>query len=258
MKLFSKEYGKGYPVIILHGLLGSSDNWHPIAKRLENRFRVITVDLRNHGRSPHAEVFNYEIMARDIADLLDEKQVSASHFIGHSLGGKVAMEVSLTYPKRIGKLIIVDINPKTYQPYYENIFETVKNLNLDCITSRKEAEEKFIPSVPDRLVRLFLLKNLYRDSQGKYKWKININGLAKNYDNIWVGIKEDSRVPYSGPVLFIRGALSDAIRDQDILHIQKLFLKAQIVTVPDAGHWIHATHPDTFTRIVFDFFKPAK
>ncbi len=251
MKLNFKVFGEGEPLIILHGLFGSLDNWQGIAKELSDRFRVYIVDQRNHGRSPHSEVMNYEVMANDLLELMDDQNLQTAHVMGHSMGGKTAMKFALTYPERCNKLIVVDIAPKAYPPGHEEIFRALFALDPSKISSRAEADRQLSRYIDNVNIRLFLLKNLQRTPDGHFAWKMNLPVLYKNYKHITEAIEASQ--PFDHPTLFIRSETSSYILDSDIAEIRRLFPKARIVTIKNTGHWIHAEAPEAFLQTVRAF-----
>ncbi len=251
MKLNHKEFGSGPPLLILHGVFGSLDNWVTVGKQLAENFKVILVDARNHGSSPHSDIFDFHSMAEDVRELLDEKSLSEASILGHSMGGKTAMTMSGMYPERIKKLIVVDIAPKYYPPHHEKIFQTFDAVRLDTLTSRSEAEEQMKSVMDDWGVRQFLLKNLYRSKDGSFRWKLNLETIRKSIENI--GDEMDIKVTYDGPTLFIRGDKSDYIVDEDKARINALFPEGKIISLKDAGHWVHADQPAALIQTVISF-----
>jgi len=177
MRLHCQSHGHGFPLVILHGLLGSSDNWLPLARRFAARFQVFAVDLRNHGRSPHAAGMDYPSLAGDLVKFLDAHRLDRVHLLGHSLGGKVAMQLALSSPDCVARLIVVDIAPKTYPARHEHIVESLLALDLKRHHRRREIEDALAPGIPDRTVRQFLLKNLAHDGDGRFQWKVNLREI---------------------------------------------------------------------------------
>lgn len=252
-QLYYQQFGSAGPdLIILHGLLGSGDNWRSHAKRLAGTHRVFCLDLRNHGRSFHAPEMDYPVMARDVYRFITEYCRAPVRVLGHSMGGKGAMELALEYPDRIESLVVVDISPFEYEPVYSNVFSALLDLDLAHLKSRRDADELLSRRVPDRMLRLFLLKNLKREKSGKFRWKINLEGLSRNYRSIWAGLDMDRS--YTGPALFIEGGSSDAGIGEDWEDILQSFPAAQYTVIEEAGHWVHSERPDRFYDAVSSFF----
>jgi len=239
------------PLVILHGLFGTLDNWHNIARKLSEERTVIGVDQRNHGRSFHDPVMDLPTMALDLEGLLSYLNIEECDIIGHSMGGKVAMHFALNHPGFVSKLIVVDIAPKKYQPGHDRIFEAMFSLDLPKIKSRKEAETRLSAFIEEQGVRLFILKNIDRDEKGGFRWKINLESISANYENILVEI--ESPWPYSDEVLFVRGERSGYITKDDEVHIPELFSNAECRTVKGAGHWVHADAPQEFVKVTQNF-----
>ncbi|MHA6250170.1 alpha/beta fold hydrolase [Pontibacter sp. CAU 1760] len=254
MKLHYKEMGHGQPLLILHGLFGTLDNWQTLANRFAEHYNVFLVDLRNHGRSPHSDEHSYDLMADDVLELVDELGIPTPAIIGHSMGGKVAMKYALKYPTRITKLIVVDIAPKAYPPHHDEIIEALKSVKLDGVTSRSEIDKQMAQHIKENDVRLFLMKNLYRTEQNSFAWRMNIDALANNYDKISTAITAD--IPFKKHTLFIKGGKSGYIKPEDIYSsIEHLFTLVEVETIPDAGHWVHAQAPDQVYDLVTTFLR---
>lgn len=241
LSLNFKTYGQGNPIIILHGLFGTLDNWQTIARQLSEEYLVYLVDQRNHGRSPHTDDFDYSLLAEDLKDFMDNKGMSQATIIGHSMGGKTAMQFAINYPEMVTSLVVVDIAPKAYKGGHQEIFDALLAIDLKKIESRKMADEQLMIPIPDFGVRQFLLKNLTRDKEGGYRWKMNLPAIYNNYQNILATILTDE--PYTGPSLFIRGGRSGYIQAEDESLIKSIFSETQIVTISEAGHWVHAEAP---------------
>ncbi|MDX5436595.1 MAG: alpha/beta fold hydrolase [Pontibacter sp.] len=254
MKLHYKEMGHGQPLLILHGLFGTLDNWATLAKRFAEHYNVFLVDLRNHGRSPHSEQHDYDAMADDVLRLVDELGIPTPAIMGHSMGGKVAMKYALKYPTRLTKLIVVDIAPKAYPPHHDEIIEALQSVDLSQTTSRSEIDAQLAKSIKEEDVRLFLMKNLYRKEDSTFGWRMNIDALEKNYDQIAAAITAD--VPFKKHALFIKGGRSGYIKQEDIYgSIEHLFTLVEVETIPEAGHWVHAEAPDKVYNLVTRFLE---
>ena len=253
MKLNYKTFGQGDPLIILHGLFGTLDNWQTFAKHFASHYSVYLVDQRNHGRSPHTPDMNYPAMAEDLKQFMEANWIYQSHIIGHSMGGKAAMQFALEYPDMVDKLVVVDIAPKAYTPAHQAIYDALLSVDLDQISERREADAILKPKIADRAIRQFLLKNLSRKPGQGYRWKMNLEALHRHYGEILGAISSDD--PYEGPTLFIRGERSDYITDADRAAIEALFPNASIETVRAAGHWVHAEQPGAMQRLISDFLE---
>ncbi len=251
LSLNYKTYGQGNPIIILHGLFGTLDNWQTIARQLSEEYLVYLVDQRNHGRSPHTDDFDYSLLAEDLRDFMEGEGMSQATIIGHSMGGKTAMQFAINYPEMVTSLVVVDIAPKAYKGGHQEIFDALLSVDLKTIESRKMADEQLQTKIPDFGVRQFLLKNLTRDKEGGYRWKMNLPAIHKNYQNILNNILTDE--PYTEASLFIRGARSGYIKGEDESLIKNIFSEAEIVTIPEAGHWVHAEAPKALLSTVKKF-----
>ena len=254
MKLFYQEYGQGKPLVILHGLLGSLDNWHSLSRKFADQYRVFALDQRNHGRSPHSAEMNYDVMTADLKEFLDDHKLEAAAFIGHSMGGKAAMELALRYPESVAALVVVDIAPKPNPAHHDHIFDALSTIDLNDHDSRSTIEKTLAKTIESPAVRQFLMKNLKRDGQNAFQWKMNLEALRSHYDEINGAIV--SKAIYKGPTLFMAGKKSDYLSSADMPGILKLFPGAQLKEL-DTGHWIHAELPDDFFRVVLDFFRPS-
>lgn len=255
MKLFYRQYGKGKPLIILHGLFGLSDNWVSHGKRLAEQFSVFLVDLRNHGQSPHSPSFNYYTMVDDLYEFIEDHKLNKPIIIGHSMGGKVAMNFALSYPEMIDKLVVIDISPAKYpeRNAHFNIINAMMSINFEAIHNRDEVSKILETSISSEKIRLFIMKNLYRKTRHTFDWRLNLSAIYNNIDNIFDGIELDS-VNYQ-PALFIRGSLSDYIKDSDEKIIKKFFPNAKIETIAGVGHWVHAEAPKELCNLFSSFFE---
>ncbi|MBI2281528.1 MAG: alpha/beta fold hydrolase [Bacteroidetes bacterium] len=251
MQLNFKKIGEGTPLIILHGLFGSLDNWMTIAKELGKDFEVYILDARNHGQSPHDDVFNYQVMVEDLKEFIEEHRMINPIILGHSMGGKTAMQFAVDYPHLISKLIVVDIAPKAYPIHHDLIINSLKSLNFNEIKTRKEAEDKLAQYIFDLSTRQFLLKNLYWVAQDQLAFRFNLGAISKNIDEVGAEIEFTS--PFYQHTLFIRGDHSNYILDSDFEQIFTIFPNAQIKTIENSGHWVHAEQPFTFLSLVKAF-----
>jgi pimeloyl-ACP methyl ester carboxylesterase len=258
MQLHHRAYGSGPAVILLHGLLGSADNWHPVAQALAGRFQVFALDQRNHGQSPHAGEMNYRLMAEDVHEFMETNGIARAVVAGHSMGGKTAMQLALQFPHRVEKLIVEDMSPRAYPPAYAPILAALRALDLSQFASRAAIEQALAPEIPSLTLRQFLLKNLTRDAAGNFCWKINLSGLVENYPRLGEPIAhpEPSRPePFLKPALFVRGGKSDYLAEADEPLIRELFPNAEIQTIAAAGHWIHADQLAAFLALTLDFLS---
>jgi esterase len=254
MKLHYRKSGAGRPLIILHGLLGSSDNWFSLAKVFAESFEVYLVDQRNHGQSPHSDEFNYPLMVEDLHAFIQEHNLHQPAIIGHSMGGKTAMNFAVKYPHLLSQLIVVDIVPKAYPVHHDHILDGLHAIDITTLTSRTEADAQLSNHVTEPDVRQFLLKNLYRTSDGKFAWRVNLTAIDAHIEEIGAGMQHEGT--YAGPALFIKGARSNyyAIGDEQV--IKSIFTKAEIVTL-ETGHWVQAEKPVEFSATVIEFLNLA-
>lgn len=250
MKLAFKKMGEGEPLIILHGLFGSSDNWQTLGKRFAEDFEVYLVDQRNHGRSPHSDEFNYDILADDLRDFMEEHGLEKAHLLGHSMGGKTVMRFGQKYPGHTLSLMVADMGIKAYQPHHQKVLEAFHAINPETLKARSEAEDRIKDIIPDFGVRQFLLKNLYRKKEGGYGLRPNYKVLEERMPEILEHLPEERTEDV--PTLFIRGTKSDYVLDEDKDEIRSVFPKAEFADL-QAGHWLHAEDPDGFYEKVMDF-----
>jgi len=253
MNLHFETRGQGSPLLILHGLFGSLDNWHSIAGKLANSFQVFSLDLRNHGRSPHSDEMSYQSMAEDISEFIASQRLQQVALLGHSLGGKVAMQFSLVHPDKVAALIVADMSPRAYPPRHNDIFDALFSLDLSSLHSRKQMEEALAPAIPELPLRQFLLKNVKRDAGGAFMWRFNLSSLQANYSRLNEPIT--SKQAFNKSTLFIRGGESDYVTDADLPAIHQLFPRAKIITLPRAGHWLHVQAADEFISQVTAFLS---
>ncbi|MGD9600341.1 MAG: alpha/beta fold hydrolase [Gammaproteobacteria bacterium] len=239
------EAGAGPPLLILHGLFGSARNWQNHARRLAERYHVLAVDQRNHGRSSHAEPHDYTTLAQDILDLCAEHALRDVVLLGHSMGGKVAMTCALTAPDRFSKLVIVDIAPTAYADAHTPIIDAMLALPLATLRRRQDADTQLAAAVPERDIRLFLLQNLVLDAAG-FHWRLNLPVLRAAMPALIGALPVAPTARFDGPVHFIRGARSDRVGAAGIAASRSHFPQLTVHTVPDAGHWPHAENPAAF------------
>ena len=255
LSLAYREYGSGAPMVILHGLFGSAQNWHTMAERLGESYRVLACDLRNHGDSPWARTMGYAEMADDLEALIEEKQAAPAVVLGHSVGGKAAMLVALKHPHLIEALVVVDIAPVTYQERFDEFVAAMQGADLSGDRPRARVEQALAKVVPDAATRLFLMQNLV-ERDGGLAWRINLEALAANMDEL-LGFPDVSALAYDGRALFVSGAQSDYIGQTYQGQIYDLFPQAEFAVITDAGHYPHIEQPEQFFARVTDFLESA-
>jgi pimeloyl-ACP methyl ester carboxylesterase len=253
MVLNYKTFGTGFPVIILHGLLGSLDNWQSIAKKLAEHYQVYIVDQRNHGKSPHSSDFSYPILSADLLQFMDEHGIQQAHLIGHSMGGKTVMQFAMQHPERISKLIIVDSSPTAFEDRHSAVFKALFAADVQHATDRREVEKTLRDKLDgDETTVQFLMKGLNRDDAGaNFEWKFNARALWDNYANIAGAIEYGE--PFTGPTLFVKGENSDYINPDNYVDMNELFPNNHVIEIKGAGHWVHADNPTDFTAEVLNF-----
>jgi esterase len=240
MQLNFRKNGSGPPLVILHGLFGSLDNWFSIAKELVEQYTLYLVDQRNHGDSPHSNEWNYGVMVEDLLELLDAEGLDSVYLMGHSMGGKTVMNFAVRYPERVRKLIVGDIAPRYYPIHHQVILEGLNALDLSQLQSRKEADDLLATYIPELGIRQFLLKSLGRDTNG-FAWKVNLSVITQHIEEVGKALEEGT--VFDGPTLFLGGANSSYIQQQDLPDINTHFPNAEWVSIPNAGHWLHAEQP---------------
>ncbi|MBS1489478.1 MAG: alpha/beta fold hydrolase [Bacteroidetes bacterium] len=250
MKLFFRKQGQGKPLIILHGLLGSSDNWHTLAKFFADYFSVYTIDQRNHGQSPHSDELNYKVLTEDLEGFFEEHEINNANLIGHSMGGKTVMNFAVKNPSKVNQLVVVDMVPKFYVVKHDRLVEGMKAIPLPEITTRAEAEVVLAGYEPEPAVRQFLLKNLARDENNRFFWRPNLKAIDEHLQEVGEGL------PYTGifdkPTLFIFGKKSNYFAEGDETNIKKIFPKSEFAFL-DTGHWVQAEKPQMFAQTVLSF-----
>jgi pimeloyl-ACP methyl ester carboxylesterase len=254
MKLFYRKFGEGQPFFILHGLFGQSDNWNTLAKQIaEQGFEVYTVDQRNHGLSPHSDTWDYPSMSADLKELMDALNTRNCILLGHSMGGKTAMQFALEHEDLLEKLIVADMAPRYYPPHHQSVLQGLHAIDFNAIKTRKEAEAILSQYIEDYGTKQFLLKNIYWKEDGQMDWRFNLRVISKEIENAGKGIEADHACQV--PSLFIRGEKSDYVLDSDIKDIREIFPRSYVETINDSGHWIHAEQPVAFLKTVLDFVK---
>ncbi len=247
------EQGALPPLVILHGLFGSRDNWRSQARALAAGRVVLVPDMPNHGESVHTEDFSYHTVAQQLWQALDELDVPRAALLGHSMGGKAAMAMALTELDRCAALVVVDIAPRRYAPRHAGILAGMKAVIAAGVTSRSAGEKILAEHIPEKAVRLFLLKSLVLDpdhSSGgeRYRWQMNLQGIETHYETLsaW----PFAGVTWSGPALQVRGALSPYVSDEDTQLMRTFFPALRVETIADSGHWVHAEQRETFLSVV--------
>jgi pimeloyl-ACP methyl ester carboxylesterase len=256
MKLFFREYPAAKPnapvMIIMHGLFGSCDNWLTQAKLFAQDYHVFTIDQRNHGLSPHSDDFDYTFMVKDLVEFIADHQLHNPIIIGHSMGGKTAMNFAIAHPDKLERLIVVDIAPRPYNLEHYTIADGLNAITIDSLTSRNEADEQLARFVPEADVRQFLLKNLQRKPEGGFSWKINLKVITAKLGN--VGVDLHYKGTFDKPTLFIKGNRSNYIKDSDANLILQYFPQAKLEGI-DTGHWVQAEKPQEFVTLVHNYLQ---
>ena len=252
--IYSKIEGVGKPLFIIHGFLGMSDNWKTLAANYALLgFEVHLLEMRNHGRSFHSIDFSYQIMANDVLEYCNSKQIAKFDLIGHSMGGKVAMLFATQHPELIKKLIIADIGTKFYAPHHQDILSGLKLIDFSLKPSRSSIDEKLTAYIPDFGTRQFLMKNLYWKTPDQLDFRFNLNVLSDQINEIGVALPKDA--VFEKPTLFIRGGNSNYILNSDRDELKIHFPKMILETIPNVGHWLHAENPKLFIDITINFLK---
>jgi len=249
--LHSKIIGEGQPLLILHGYFGMGDNWKSLANQFGENFQVHLIDQRNHGRSFHADDFDYELMAEDLYNYINHYNLESIVLLGHSMGGKTAMLFAVEYSELIDKLIIADISPRYYQPHHNEILKAMNSVDFSIQNSRKLVDEKLAEFIPEIGVRSFLLKNVYWKEKGLLNFRFNLQSLTEN--NSEVGKALPSFTVFEGKTLFLAGGNSGYITQNEVPIIKAHFPNSEIATIPNAGHWLHAENPKEFYEKVMVF-----
>lgn len=254
MDLFYKQYGEeGPPLLILHGLLGASGNWHTLSRTtFQDVARVYAVDQRNHGRSPHTDHMDYPTMAADVQAFVDDNGLTGTTLLGHSMGGKTAMQAAFAHPDTVERLIVVDMAPKAYPPRHEGLLAALDRIDPTAFDDREAIDDALAEDVPSRPIRQFLLKNLEYDGE-RYTWGMNLDAIQAHYDHINAALPRDAT--FSGPTLIVRGGRSDYVADEDLPRMRDQFPDSRVVTIDKAGHWVHADAPSAFADAVMEFLQ---
>ena len=256
MELYYRHYGHGQPLVILHGLLGISDNWVTFGRQIsELGYHVFIPDQRNHGHSPHHPVFNYYALADDLGEFLEHHKIKEPVLLGHSMGGKVAMRFTLENPEMVSKIIVVDTSLRTYVRFNHHLklIDAMLSVDFDQVRTRHEAEKILKQKISEERIIKFLLKNLYWKEKHRLGWRPDLRSISYHVDSMYDGVFYSTRFP--GPALFIRGGQSDYILEEDYQAIYNNFPLAKIRTIDNGSHWVHADEPGTFYTMVTDFLR---
>ncbi|WP_347175464.1 alpha/beta fold hydrolase [Polaribacter uvawellassae] len=251
--LHSRILGEGKPILILHGYFGNGDNWKSIGNKLSDTFQVHLIDQRNHGRSFHADAFDYELMVEDLYHYIEHHQLEKAHLLGHSMGGKTVMLFAVEYPELVDKLMVADISPRMYKPHHQDILDALNSIDFTKQTSRALVDEKLAEKISEVGVRQFLAQNIYWKEKGKLDFRFNLKSLTENNDEI--GAALPSFTLFDGETLFLKGENSGYISSREEPIINAHFPNHKIVTIKNAGHWLHAENPTDFLNAVESFLK---
>jgi esterase len=251
--LHSTITGKGTPLLILHGYFGMSDNWKTLGNQFSDDFQVHLIDQRNHGRSFHADTFNYEVLVEDLYSYIQAHQLEQVYLIGHSMGGKTAMLFAVIHPKLVEKLIIVDISPREYQPHHNAILAGLNAIDFSIDNTRGKVDKKLACFIPELGVRQFLLKNVFWKEKGQLAFRFNLASLTEN--NSEVGEALPPFTVFEKEALFLKGQNSDYITERETATISAHFTRSKIIEIKNAGHWLHAENPTQFYTEVCEFLK---
>jgi len=252
MELNFKVFGEGEPVIILHGFLGSLDNWQSVAKDLSYGYKVYLIDLRNHGKSEHTSKHSYALMSEDLKEFFQQHNITNASVIGHSMGGKTAMFFAALNPILVAQLVVIDIGVKYYPPHHQEVLGALNCIDLSLVTSRQEVEAHLMQKLNDNGVVQWLMKNLKREGDA-FQWKFNLKDLSTEIENIGEALPEEAE--FLNPTLFIRGGNSHYVLDEDIEGIMQHFPLVKMETITNAGHWVHAERPHEFNDVLQKFLK---
>jgi pimeloyl-ACP methyl ester carboxylesterase len=252
--LFSRvlENAGAPPLVILHGLLGSSDNWQTLGKRYQEAFEVHLLDARNHGRSPHTAHHNYGAMANDVLRYLDDRAMSKVRIMGHSMGGKTVLQLLHQAPERLERIAVADMAARAYAPHHQPIFDALNALDLQTISTREQAQDHLTAALADPGVVAFLMKGLHRKKEGGFEWRANLPVLEGHLDQILQSIPLEINTI---PTLVVYGTQSPYVSDSDLAAYDQACLQLEVAPMPGVGHWLHAEAPDAFFDITWNFFQ---
>ncbi|TPH13876.1 alpha/beta fold hydrolase [Litorilituus lipolyticus] len=256
-----QQVGQGEHIILIHGLFGSLENLNMVAKTLAHDFTVTSIDVRNHGGSFHAHDMDYSVLARDVINLLDYLAINKAHILGHSMGGKIAMQIALEHGDRINKLVVADIAPIQYPNHHQQIINGLKAIDLAKVHKRKDADDQLSDYVQESGVRQFLLRNIAMNEQKQFYFKCNLAFIDQCYSQIMQANTIDEQdnshfaQTFEKPTLFIKGGNSDYILPEHQAAIVKLFPASKAKVIQGAGHWLHAEKTTAFNKIVLNFLN---
>ncbi len=251
--LHSQIQGSGHPLFILHGFLGMGDNWKSLANSFASDYEVHLIDQRNHGRSFHSDDFSYELMVEDLVNYMDHYDISTAFMLGHSMGGKTVMLMSIEHPERVDRMIVADIAPRFYPPHHQFILDALNEVDFSKVSSRSEIDDIFKKHIPENGIRQFLLKNVYRKERHQLAYRFNLESLEENIHE--VGVELPPRSISEVPALFLRGVNSGYITEQDESLIRAHFPNSTVVDIERAGHWLHSENPEDFHKNVVQFLR---
>ena len=251
--LHSRIQGSGHPFFILHGFFGMGDNWKSLANAFSSKYEVHLIDQRNHGRSFHSEDFSYEHMVEDLVNYMDHYDIPTAIMLGHSMGGKTVMLMSVEYPERVDRMIVADIAPRFYPPHHQFILEALNEVDFSRVSSRTEIDDIFKKYIPEYSIRQFLLKNVYRKERDQLAYRFNLESLEENIHE--VGVELPPQSVSDVPALFMRGVNSGYVTEQDKTLIRNHFPESTVVDIEGAGHWLHAENPEDFYKNVVQFLE---
>lgn len=237
------------PILVIHGLFGSLENLAGVARPLAESRNVYSIDLPNHSRSPHTETTSLVQMAEEVLAWMDSQGLAKIDLVGHSLGGKVAMEIALQHPERVNRLVVMDIAPVKYPPHHNQVFAGLQSLDTQSLSSRSAADAHMLQYVPELAVRSFLLKNLIKSGDG-FAWRFNLPVVARDYPELIAG---NSAGVFEGPVMFLKGGDSDYITEVHREPILTRFPSASVKVVEKTGHWLHADKPVVVAKLIKNF-----
>ncbi|MEN8185897.1 MAG: alpha/beta fold hydrolase [Bacteroidota bacterium] len=251
--LHSIILGEGQPLLILHGFFGMGDNWKSLANQFSGNYQVHIIDQRNHGRSFHSDDFSYELMIADLFFYISHHDLDNVNILGHSMGGKTAMQFAVEFPEMVNKIVVADIAPKFYPPHHQQIFEALNNINLNDVGSRQEIDDILKNYINDPGIRQFLLKNVYRKNKTDFAYRFNLDSLIENVEEVGVGLPNFTE--FDGETLFLKGENSNYITKEDETLIKTHFPNSEIVEISNAGHWLHSENQIDFYNEIMKFLE---